>query len=231
MAVSDSSLSGMPEREGAIATYPFKARCIGFAGALLIRLISVTLRWRLHDPAGISKSPPDRPMIWAFWHNRIFVVPTVYHRYLRGRRGAVLTSASKDGEIIAAVIARFGCAAVRGSSSRRGATALLGLLDWVRDGYDVAIVPDGPRGPRYRLGPGVVKLAELTGALMLPVRVEYGSYWTFKSWDRFRLPKPFSGVDIFLDPPTEVGPIADEAAFEAERVRLQTLMNPHHETD
>lgn len=170
-------------------------------------------------------------MIWTFWHNRIFVLPALHHRYLASRKGAVLTSASKDGEIIAAIVARFGCDAVRGSSSRRGVSALLGLIDWIRDGYDVAIVPDGPRGPRYQLGPGLVKLAEVTGSLVLPIRVEYGSYWHFKSWDRFRVPKPFSTVEVFLGPPVEVAPTLDEVGFENERLRLETLMNPTHETD
>ncbi len=171
-------------------------------------------------------------MIWTFWHNRIFVLPTLYQKYLRVRKGAVLTSASKDGEVIAAIVARFGCEAVRGSSSRKGAAALLGLIDWVRDGYDVAIVPDGPRGPRYRMGPGVAKLAEVTGALILPVRVEYQGYWCFqKAWDRFRVPKPFTTVDVFLGPCTEVVSGLDDPAFESERVRLETLMNPAHEID
>ena len=224
-------MADMPEKEGSIHLLPPKARRIGWAGAALIRLVSVTLRWRLHDPEGIVGNPPSRPMIWTFWHNRIFVLPTLYHKYLRSRKGAVLTSASKDGEVIAAIVARFGCEAVRGSSSRKGTAALLGLLDWVRDGYDVAIVPDGPRGPRYRLGPGLVKLAEVTNALVLPVRVEYGSYWFFKSWDRFRVPKPFTTVDVYFGPCAEVRSGLDETEFEEERLRLENLMNPAHETD
>ncbi len=224
-------MSDLPEKEGSIRKLPPRARRVGWAGAALIRLVSLTLRWRLHDPDGISSNPPARPMVWTFWHNRIFVVPLLYHKYLRLRKGAVLTSASKDGEVIAAIVARFGCEAVRGSSSRRGISALLGLIDWIRDGYDVAIVPDGPRGPRYKMGPGLVKLAEVTGALVLPVRVEYGSYWHFKSWDRFRVPKPFTTVDVFLGPCTEVPSELDESAFEAERLRLETLMNPAHEID
>ncbi len=226
-----TAMAALPEKEGSIRHLPSRARRIGWAGAALIRLLSLTLRWRLHDPEGISQSPPSRPMVWTFWHNRIFVVPPLYRRYLRGRRGAVLTSASRDGEVIAAVVARFGCEAVRGSSSRKGTSALLGLIDWIRDGYDVAIVPDGPRGPRYRLGPGVVKLAEVTGAAVLPIRVEYSRYWHFRSWDRFRVPKPFATVDVFLGPLAEVPPGLDETAFESERLRLETLMNPAHETD
>jgi len=93
-------------------------------------------------------------------------------------------------------------------------------------------VPDGPRGPRYRMGPGVAKLAEVTGALVLPVRVEYGHYWCFrKSWDRFRVPKPFTAVDVYFGPCTEVPSGLDENGFESERLRLETLMNPAHEVD
>ena len=224
-------MADLPDKQGSIRNLPAKARRIGWAGATLIRLVSLTLRWRLHDPEGIATNPPDRPMVWIFWHNRIFVLPTLYHKYLRRRKGAVLTSASKDGEVIAAIVARFGCEAIRGSSSRKGTSALLGLIDWIRDGYDVAIVPDGPRGPRYKLGPGVVKLAEVTGALVLPVRVEYGSYWVFQSWDRFRLPKPFTTVEVFLGPCTEVVSPLDETTFEHERLRVETLMNPAHEVD
>ncbi len=224
-------MADLPEKESSIRNLPPKARRIGWAGACLIRLLSLTLRWRLHDPDGIATNPPSRPLIWTFWHNRIFVIPVVYHRYLRKRKGAVLTSASKDGEVIAAIVARFGCEAVRGSSSRKGTSALLGLIDWIRDGYDVAIVPDGPRGPRYRLGPGLVKLAEVTGALVLPIRIEYGSYWHFRSWDRFRLPRPFTTVEVFLGPCAEVTSGLDETTFESERDRLETLMNPDHEVD
>jgi lysophospholipid acyltransferase (LPLAT)-like uncharacterized protein len=218
-------------KAGAFGVLSPKSRRIGFAGACMIRLISSTLRWRLHDPSGVATSPPEHSMIWTFWHNRIFVLPTVYHKYLKTRKGAVLTSASRDGEIIAAVIARFGCDAVRGSSSRRGLAALLGLKEWIQDGYDVAIVPDGPRGPRYRLGPGAVKLAELTGAAILPVRIEYGSAWVFKSWDRFQLPKPFTTVDVYLGPYTFVPSGLDEETFETERLRIEQLMNPANETD
>ncbi len=226
-----TAMADLPEKKGSIHRLPARARRVGWVGAILIRLVSATLRWRLHDPDGIATNPPDRPMVWAFWHNRIFVVPTLYHKYLGSRKGAVLTSASKDGEVIAAIVARFGCEAIRGSSSRKGTSALLGLIDWIREGYDVAIVPDGPRGPRYRLNPGVVKLAEVTGALVLPVRVEYGSYWHFSSWDRFRVPKPFTTVDVFLGPCVEVPSGLDETTFESQRIRLETLMNPDHETD
>lgn len=215
-----------PEEVIASQDLSTRSRAIGAAVHALMRLLGFTFRWRVHDSAGVIDSPPSHPLIWTFWHNRIFVLPAGYHRIAGSRRGAILTSASRDGEIIAAVIAKIGCAAVRGSTSRRGTKALFGLLDWIRNGYDVAVVPDGPRGPRYRLGPGIVKLAQITGARILPVRVEYGAFWTFKSWDLFRLPKPFTTVDIYLEPLIDVPEELDEKQFEEQRKRVEAAMNP-----
>jgi lysophospholipid acyltransferase (LPLAT)-like uncharacterized protein len=224
-------MSDLNEKSFAVKDLSPKARRIGWAASLLIRLFAVTFRWKLHDPAGLSVSPPNHPMIWIIWHNRVFVGASAYKKYLSLRKGAVLSSASRDGEIIAATVSRFGCAAVRGSSSRRGATALLGLIDWIKAGYDVLVVPDGPRGPCYRLAPGVVKLAQLTDAKILPIRVEYGSCWKFKSWDRFQLPKPFTTVSIYFEALESVPEDLDDESFEKERQRIERIMNPNHETD
>jgi len=221
----------LKSREFLSGDLPPKARRFGWAASCLIRLFSLTYRWRLDDRAGVTRGDAPRSLIWVFWHNRIFALPITYRRYLSTRRGAVLTSASGDGAVIAATIARFGVAAVRGSSSRRGAAAMLGLIGWIRDGYDVGIVPDGPRGPRYRMGPGAVKLASLTEVAVLPIRVEYGSWWTFKSWDRFRLPRPFTRVTVVFEPLFEVEPDADDETLERRRLELENLMNPAHETD
>ncbi|MEM7603492.1 MAG: lysophospholipid acyltransferase family protein [Verrucomicrobiota bacterium] len=208
-----------------------KSRRISLAVSVLIKLISVTLRWRVHDPQKITEKGPDHPLIWVFWHNRIFVLTHFYRKYVKTRRGAILSSASRDGEIIAALIARSGIASVRGSTSKRGASALLGLLDWIKSGYDVGVVPDGPRGPIYRLGPGVIKLAALTNAKVVPIRVEYGACWKFKSWDRFRVPKPFTTVEIFIDPFFDVPENQSDEELEASRQKLEQVMNPDNETD
>lgn len=208
-----------------------KARRIGACVVLLVRIFSFTFRWRLHDPDGLRENPPKSPMIWIVWHNRIFGFPGVYKKYLPDRRGAVLTSPSRDGEIIAKIITSLGAGAIRGSSSRRGAAALVALRAWLSDGYDIGIIPDGPRGPRYKLGPGVVKLAQLTEARVLPVRIEFASFWSFKSWDKFRLPKPFTKVDVYFEPLISVQRDLTEEEFEQERLRIQTALNPDHEVD
>ncbi len=208
-----------------------KAKVIGLLAATLIRIVSGTLRWRLDDKAGVTTDPPEGQMIWAFWHNRIFAVPVMYRKFLRSRRGAVLTSPSKDGAIIASTVSQFGVDSVRGSSSRGGLRALLALKKWIDDGYDVAITPDGPRGPRYQLAPGMVMLAQKTGASVLPVRVEYSSYWRLKSWDQFQIPKPFSKVAVTFEPLQTVASDVDEEAFEAARAEIQDVLNPDGETE
>lgn len=221
-----------PPRPESQMALPFRARAIGRLAATLIGLLGLTFRIRLEDRAGVVASPPDHPLIWAFWHNRIFGMPVAYRRFLRGRRGAVLTSPSRDGALIAGTMRCFGVASVRGSSNKRGSAAMLEMVEWIGAGYDIAVTPDGPRGPRYRLAPGLVRLSQRTGVPILPVRIEYESCWIFRrSWDHFRLPKPFSRVRVIFEPYQSIDPAADGDTFEAERRRIEETLNPDHETD
>jgi lysophospholipid acyltransferase (LPLAT)-like uncharacterized protein len=114
--------------------------------------------------------------------------------------------------------------AVRGSSSRRGAVALLELSGKIEDGYDVIVTPDGPRGPRYQLGPGVIFLAEKTGAPIMPIEIQYSRAIRLGTWDRFEIPLPFSRVDVTLHPRHHIASMESEEAFEAERQSLETVM-------
>ena len=201
-----------------------KARLLAAPGSWLIRALLITLRFRFEDRARVMATPPEKPLLWAFWHNRLFVMPYVFEHFFPGRPGAALTSASKDGEILAAALNCFGVRAIRGSSSRGGARALVEMKRAIEDGFIMGITPDGPRGPRYRLNPGVVKLAQVTGGFVLPVHVRYSRFWELKSWDGFRIPKPFATVEITFDALHEVPATADDAAFEAERVRMEQML-------
>lgn len=163
-------------------------------------------------------------MIWLFWHNRFFVVPHLLNRYFPRRPGSALTSASKDGEILAAFLQQFKVRPIRGSSSRRGATALRELIRIMADGHDVAITPDGPRGPCYTMNPGVLILAQKAGAAVMPIRIRYSRCWQLKSWDRFQIPKPFCRVDVELAPLEQVRVTATAEEFEAERVRIEGIL-------
>ena len=205
-------------------THEKKARVLAALGSWVMRALLLTLRFRFEDRARVMATPPEKPLLWAFWHNRLFVMPYVFEHFFPGRPGAALTSASKDGEILAAFLNRFGVRAIRGSSSRGGARALVEMKRAIEDGYIMGITPDGPRGPRYHLNPGVVKLAQVTGGFVLPVRVRYSRCWQLKSWDGFMIPKPFATVEITFDTLHEVPPTADDAAFEAERVRMERML-------
>ncbi len=211
---------------------PAKAMVAGRIIALIVRAIGLTLRWRVSDPQGLVKNYPEGGMIWVLWHNRTFALPLLYKKFLPRVRGVVLTSASRDGNYLAAVARAVGVCAVRGSSSRRGASALIALTDWLADGYTVGITPDGPRGPRYRFAPGAIKLSQVSGAPIVALRIDFSSAWVFRgSWDHFRLPKPFSTVELTWIPCDPVAPDLTEEAFESERLRVEGLLKPSHETD
>src|ERR1044071_9522816 len=131
-----------------------------------------------------------------------------YDGYVRRRnpsRGiAAMVSASKDGGFLTAILECFQVQPVRGSSSRRGAQALLELTTWAERGYDLAITPDGPRGPCYRVQEGLVALAQITGIPVIPVSCNLSSKICLKSWDQFQIPLPFSRCEIILEKPVYI---------------------------
>ena len=166
--------------------------------------------------------------ILSFWHEGLFYL--VYHFRNLGMR--VLISRSKDGEIIARVVECFGYRGVRGSSSRGGAKAAVEAIRILRKGHPLAITPDGPRGPRRRLQPGVLTIAAKSGALILPVGVSFEKMWVFESWDRFRVPQPFSRAVLKFEEPIEVPPgLSPEEMEEISRKVESTLSRIVDEAD
>jgi lysophospholipid acyltransferase (LPLAT)-like uncharacterized protein len=205
-----------------------KTRLIARLGSWLLRGLFWTLRFRFIDRAGVLTTSPREPLLWAFWHNRLLVSAYMFERFFPNRRGAAMASQSKDGEIISAIISCFGLRPIRGSSSRGGARALVEMKRAHDDGYDVAITPDGPRGPKYHVNPGIVKLAQLTGGKIFPMHIEYSRCWRLKSWDGFMIPKPFARVDITFDELHRVPPTASEDEFEYQRLKFEQLLRPPH---
>ena len=202
-----------------------RIRNLGKVVAWLIRALGTTLRFEVEDRAGaFARGRPG--WIWAFWHNRMFVIPYIHDRWFAHIPGAILSSPSGDGQIIADACAEFGFEAARGSSSKpqKGLGALIMLAEKVKEGRDVGITPDGPRGPCYELQPGLLKLAQLTGGAIVPVRVEYSRALRFKTWDAFLLPLPFSRVKVIFEPLVTVPRKLDEATFEEHRLALQTVL-------
>lgn len=147
----------------------------------------------------------------------------VVHRRHR-RKLAALVSASKDGALLAAVLGTFGVAQVRGSSSRRGPQALLELTSRAELGYDLAVTPDGPKGPRYVVQKGVIALAQVTGLPIIAVTCNTQRKICLKSWDGFQIPLPFSRCELILNRPIIVPREASEPKREALRLELETTL-------
>lgn len=200
----------------------FREKFLAVFISLIARVLFTTIRLRLNDQAGFTISPPPNPVIITFWHNRICAITlTFLRRYPLLRRGVVvLTSPSRDGEILARVMAAFRMGAVRGSSSRRGSQALLELTEKLHQGFDVAITPDGPRGPKYHLQPGLILLARSTGTPILPVHARFSHAITLKSWDGFRIPLPFSRVDVIIAAYENLGTGKDAS----EHTRIEAIL-------
>jgi len=158
--------------------------------------------------------------IYAFWHAHQLSI--AWH--CRRTRAGILVSRSADGEYIARVAASLGYEPVRGSSSRGGVGGLKGLLAFACPGRTIAITPDGPRGPRHSIKPGLIMLAQKSGRMITPVALGLSRYWELPSWDRFRIPKPFSRGYFCWGKPIRVPPDADGAAIESLTCELRERM-------
>jgi len=183
--------------------------------ATLVRVLGTTLRLTVAGTEAVGRHwAPGRPVIYAVWHGQVLMVPWINER-LRASHGAraatVLVSRSRDGEIVARYLSRFGLDSVRGSTSRGGREAGRALVAAVRRGRDIAVVPDGPRGPRGQLQPGVVTLAALTGAPIVPLAVAARPALRLRSWDAFMIPWPFARCAVVFGPPI---PVARDAEHE-----------------
>jgi lysophospholipid acyltransferase (LPLAT)-like uncharacterized protein len=168
------------------------------AGAAAVRALFATTRVeRVHYERLEHFRRRGEPVIFVFWHGHL--LPLVhYHR----REGiVVLVSEHTDGEYIARILDRYGFGTVRGSSTRGGMRGLRGLVRAARAGRDLALTPDGPRGPRHEVKPGALAAAQMTGLPLLPLAVSVTSAWALGSWDRFLVPRPFSTIRIEYLPP------------------------------
>ncbi len=194
----------------------------------LVRSVSATLRFRWNDQSGLFNSKPAGPVIFCVWHNRLALSMTAYYGYVRRRNQtpgmAALVSASKDGGFLAAILECFKVEPVRGSSSRRGPQALLELTTWAERGYDLAITPDGPRGPCYVVQEGAMSLAQVTGFPIVPFSYHVRPKFRAKSWDRFQIPLPFARCEMNLGKPILVPREATDEQREKLRQQLENTL-------
>ena len=202
----------------------WRTRALIEFGYGLFRLWTKTLRFRLEDPHNGVGLVRDRPVIFAIWHNRLLMLPPPFDRWFPTRQSIGLISASRDGDLVSILIERSGYGTIRGSTSRKGVIALRQLVEALAAGNNVLFTPDGPRGPVYEVSPGVIFVAQKSGAPIVPLHPEYSSCWRLKSWDRFCVPRPFSTVRFIIGPAVHVDPATDAEQFEANRLRLQDVM-------
>lgn len=166
--------------------------------------------------------------IFAFWHSRLFYLVYYYVRHARRCKVAMLVSLSRDGDYGAALVRRLRQDAVRGSTSRGGQRAVRRLAEKIAEGRNIAITPDGPRGPALHVNEGIVKLAQITGARIIPVSYDATSKRRLKSWDRFVIVKPFGRVHVAFGEPIEVPKGITAAERSQYRDRLEQTL---HELD
>ena len=153
----------------------------------------------------------------ASWHQNCFA-GILSHS---GKPLNLLVSRSFDGELIAYVARKLGLGSARGSSSRGGKEALSELFRIVEGGEGAAITVDGPRGPAHQVKNGILALSSKTGVAILPLASIANRYWTLRSWDRFRLPKPFAKVLVYYGDPYVLPKELSEDSFEMHRNRLE----------
>ena len=200
----------------------FRARVLSFIGWIVLSLWSRTVRIQF-----VNKAVPDRlasegkNVIYAFWHGRQFLL---FHSH-RNTGIVIPASESRDGEIQARILKYFGFEVVRGSSKRKGDRALLGLVDRLRKGKNLALAVDGPRGPIYEAKQGVMYMAGKLNKPIVPVMTGAKRFWLLeKIWDKYLLPKPFTRGVIMYGEAIVVNGISEEE-LETKRKELESALN------
>ena len=166
--------------------------------------------------------------ILAFWHNRLLLMPYIYHYEMNLRHLVAMVSKSRDGEFTANFLKRFGFHCIRGSSSRGGMETFTQSIRMAKQGYDIAIATDGPRGPIYQVQPGVIKLAQITSLPIVPASYQLSIRRELSSWDKFIVPGPFAKLAFETAPIITVPRRAGKNQLEQIRIQLQNQLEQLH---
>lgn len=223
----------MAEQKRSHRKLSFKQRLKVFiaakVGAVLLRFIHATLRWEKVGFNGDKALWGDKePIIGVFWHGRQLMIPWVYleHKSSNCKREMfVLISHHTDGRIISEIMRALKISTVFGSSSYGGVNALRSLAAKIEEGHHVCFTPDGPRGPRYKAKQGVLSLAVMTGATILPVTYSAKRVWKLSSWDGMIIPKPFSPAVYILGEPLRFPKDLVGAEFDQALLQLEATLN------
>ena len=163
-------------------------------GVFLIRVLSLTNKKVFVAPEELE----DKNFIMACWHGELLMIPYAYLRYRKNPHVKLIISDHFDGALIAKTLSYFGFSTIRGSSRRNAARALLQAIKALKEGYDLGITPDGPKGPRHELADGIVVMAQKADVKITLVSVKPSAYWQLNSWDKFIIPKPFGTITYYI---------------------------------
>jgi lysophospholipid acyltransferase (LPLAT)-like uncharacterized protein len=174
----------------------------------IVRTLAASWRIQLvHEERWRALRQQGQPVVFLLWHEAL--LPLLWQH--RGQGVAIVVSEARDGQYLSNLAASLGYRAIRGSSTRGGARALLGAVRELQAGRSIAFTPDGPRGPRRELKPGVIAAAQRGHGVIMPIHAESNRVWRLDSWDRFMIPQPLARVLITYGRPFAVD--AGEAGF------------------
>ena len=199
-----------------------KFKIFGILGKYLINGLFLTIRLENRVSPAVQQMIDERRGLYAFWHSRLLLI----NSFSRGMGAIVLISQSKDGEIIAQILKQQGKIPVRGSSSRGGARALIEILRLLKEKNRIcAVTPDGPQGPRFRVQPGIILLAQKLQMPIIPMGSSVSRARILNSWDRFMFPLPFSKYVVLDGKPISVPQEADAEMIKQKQIELEVEMN------
>jgi lysophospholipid acyltransferase (LPLAT)-like uncharacterized protein len=207
-------------------TLSLRSRGLLVVGRVFLQMLGRTWRIRVVNGEYLRElRRSERPFIFSLWHGQL--LPLLWHHRKQGVR--VLISEHRDGELVARTAESLGYGLIRGSSTHGADRALISLVRELQAGHEVAITPDGPRGPPTTFAPGALVAAQRSNSFILPVAASADRAWRLRSWDRFMIPKPFARVTVAYATPTRVLATTPRAAAE-EGPRFQRLMSEAVET-
>lgn len=190
---------------------------VPFIGSIMMRLIYMTSKKTFYFPANF---PAQRCVIGS-WHGDLLMQPFVYNKWRKDPNVTIMISEHFDGELIANTVGYFGLDTIRGSSTRGAARVLLQAIKAVKEGADLGITPDGPKGPRFSVSDGIVVVAQKLDCPIILQTCKPSRYWQLGSWDKFVIPKPFCHLEFYCSEPLMVTQLGME---DAKKLVYDTLM-------
>lgn len=181
---------------------------VPYLASLLIRFLYFTNKKTFYSPDTMS----DEPLIFACWHGELLMLPYLYKKYRKKPHAKVLISNHFDGLLISKTIKYFGLDTIAGSTNRNAAKALIQGIKAIKDGYDIGITPDGPKGPLHSMSDGLIVMAQKTNTKIVLINIQPTKYWQINSWDKFIVPKPFGRLNYYSTSPIDISELGMEDA-------------------